>query len=62
MKQVEYLAWCVNRRTAQEEFLFNLCDNDFDKLLELEAKMKKHFIHYCPGDKDEVEKLLKLAL
>lgn len=60
MKEVELLAMCVNRRLQQEEYLFELCGNDSFKLLHLEAQIKKHFIAYCPSDKESVEHILSL--
>ena len=48
-----------NRRLGQVLFLFELCDWNYDKLQKLEITIKKKFIRYCPGDKEEIEKLLK---
>lgn len=60
MKQLEVLAQCVNRRLEQERFLFELCGQDFWKLLLLEIKIKNHFIAYCPGDTHSVNHILSL--
>lgn len=49
-----------NRSLNQIKFLFELCDNDFEKLTKLENKIKDNFLFYCPGDKEEVEKVLNL--
>lgn len=59
-QNLKHLADCVNRSDNQIKQLFDLCDKDFDKLLELEAKIKKYFISYCPKDKKEVEEILNL--
>jgi len=61
-KLLVYFQWVNNRSANQTELLYTLCDNDFEKLMELAAKMKKHFVSYCPADKEEVDKLLKLEL
>lgn len=60
MNRLELLSWVSNRRLQQTEFLYELCGNDFDKLLEVEAKLKKHHLQYCPGDMDELNKVLSL--
>ena len=49
-----------HRSKAQTNFLFDLCEGDLQKLAMLEERIKNNFIHYCPGDKEEVEKILKL--
>ena len=50
----------TNRSKAQTNFLFDLCDGDFQKLVRLEEKIKNNFLGYCPGDKEEVEKILAM--
>ena len=52
------MSFVANRSDAQTKFLFDLCDKDFDKLLELEAKIKANFIYACPNDKQAVEEIL----
>lgn len=59
---LEHLSWITNRGSAQTQMLFDLCDQNFDKLLELEAKIKKNRLSYCPGDKDSVVKILQMSL
>ena len=51
----------VNRSKNQTQFLFNLVDGDFEKLKQLEVQLKNCFCYYCPGDKEEVENVLKLT-
>ena len=48
----------TNRSKSQTQFLFQLVDGDFEKLKELEMKIKNTHSFYCPGDTSEVEKLL----
>lgn len=47
-----------NRRLGQVMFLYELCDYNFEKLCSLEEKIKNNHIHYCPGDKEEIEKII----
>lgn len=61
-KLLKYYCWACNRSMNQTMQLMDLCDNDFERLMELTAKMKKHFVMYCPATKDEVTELLKLKL
>ena len=50
---------CVsNRSLNQTKLLFELCDNDFEKLMKVEACVKKTFVSYCPGDKELVNELV----
>ena len=50
---------CVsNRSLNQTKLLFDLCDNDFEKLMKVEACVKKTFVSYCPGDKELVNDLV----
>ena len=46
----------TNRSKGQTNFLFDLCDGDFQKLVRLEEKIRNNFLGYCPDDKEEVEK------
>jgi len=50
-----------NRAEAQTQFLFNLLDGDFNKLCELEEKIKNNFLFFCPDSKEEVNKILKMG-
>jgi len=50
---------CIsNRSLNQTKLLFELCDNDFEKLMKVEACVKKTFVSYCPGDKELVNDLV----
>ena len=51
----------TNRKMAQETFLFDLLDGDFDKLVLLEEKLHRNFVFYCPGDLEECEKVLDMG-
>lgn len=48
----------TNRSKSQTNFLYGLCDGDFQKLVLLEEKIKNNFLSYCPSTKDEVNKIL----
>ena len=50
----------TNRSKGQTNFLFDLCDGDFQKLVRLEEKIRNNFLSYCPDDKEEVEKILAM--
>lgn len=58
---LEFLVTKTQRSKTQTQFLFQLVDGDFEKLKQLECQIKNCFLFYCPGDKDEVEKVLKLT-
>lgn len=58
--RLNFLISKFNRSKNQTNFLYNLVDGDFDKLLVLELKIKRNFIHYCPGDVDSVNDILKM--
>jgi hypothetical protein len=51
----------VNRSKNQEQFLFNLVNGDFEKLLQLEMQLYNCFFFYCPGDINDVEKIINMV-
>jgi len=57
---LEKLTDFTNRSKGQTLFLFELCDNDFDKLLLLEKKLKEFYCNFCPGTKERVEEFLNM--
>jgi hypothetical protein len=57
---LDALSDTVHRGYSQLKELYELCDYDLDKLMELERKLKSNFLSYCPGDKEEVEKCLAM--
>lgn len=60
---LKYFAWVANVSLNQTKFLYELCGNDFEKLMELQAKRRKHFpVGGCPNDKETVDEILKLEL
>lgn len=61
-KLLKYYTLVDNRSMNQTLQLFDLCDNDFERLMEVSAKMKKHHVYACPANKVELEELLKLEL
>lgn len=52
----------TNRSLAQTIFLFELCDHSLFKLAKLEENIKNLCLFYCPGDKEEVEKILAMEI
>lgn len=59
-QRLDELTSVTNRSDGQTQFLFQLVDGDFRKLMLLESKIKTNHVGYCPGDKEEVEKILNL--
>lgn len=49
-----------NRSKPQTKLLFELCNENFEELVLLEKQILVHLVHYCPGDREEVDKLLLL--
>ena len=58
--KLDFVSNKFNRSKSQVQFLYQLVDGDFEKLLQLEVQMKNLFVSYCPGDKEEVEKLFQI--
>lgn len=56
------LSWVNNRGSGQVSLLFELCGNDFEKLMYLLAVMKKYAVFGCPDNEQEVNDLLKKSL
>lgn len=52
------LSWLANRSLNQTNFLFDLCDKDFDKLLKYEAYKKRTMTYGCVGDKESLDEAL----
>jgi len=50
----------TNRSNGQTIELFRLCDNDFEKLKQLEMQIRNCFIFYSPADKEEIEKIMNM--
>ena len=57
---VDLLSTIFNRSIGQTKELVILCDNDYDKLYNLELNIKRQSIFYCPGDRQEINKILNL--
>jgi len=49
------LSWTANRSLNQTKFLFELCDNDFEKLFKYEAYKKRSMTYGCAGDKEALD-------
>lgn len=50
----------TNRSRGQTEMLLGLLDGDWDKVRELEKRIRGHHLGYCPGSKEECEKILAM--
>lgn len=59
-KEMDWLTDQTGRHSRQTQFLFELVDYDFEKLKALESQLKNCFLFSCPGDKEEVERILNL--
>lgn len=46
------------RSKGQTQFLFNLVDGDYNKLVELEEQLKNTFSNFCPDTKEEVNEVM----
>jgi len=57
---IDKISTIFNRSVQQTNFLFELMDNDFQKLIDLELKIKNNFIHYCPSNLNEVDSIMKI--
>ncbi len=57
--QLLTLAWVSNRGFHQTNFLFELCGQDFFKLMKLEAYLKKTQSFTCPNDVETVETMVR---
>ena len=60
-KLADRLTKITNRSLGQTQFLFELCDYDFEKLLDTERKIWNNFLFYCPGNKEELNRILDLG-
>lgn len=59
-ERLNWLTDRTNRSNRQTIYLYQLLDANFEKLIQLEIKIKNCFISYCPASKDEVEKIMKM--
>lgn len=59
-ERLQWLTEKTGRSQLQTQFLYDLCDGDFEKLKRLEVKIKTCHLHYCPGDKEAVEEVLDM--
>ena len=60
-ERLNWLTSKTNRSNGQTQFLFQLVDGDFEKLKQLEIQLKNCFFSACPGDKEEVDKVMKMT-
>lgn len=58
-EKITQLSFISNRSISQTKQLFILCNNDFSKLYNLEAFLKKFHIFATPSTAKEVEAILK---
>ncbi len=58
--RLNWLTDRTNRSNGQTHFLFQLVDGDFEKLKQLEMKIKNCFYSACPDDKENVEEVMNM--
>lgn len=61
-ERMDWLTDRTNRSKNQTQFLFDLLDGDWNRLLLLEVKVKNNFLYYCPGDLESVVEVESLPL
>ena len=59
-EQLEWLTDRTNRSKRQTQFLFQLVDGDFERLKQVELQIKNCFYSACPGNKDELNRLMSM--
>jgi len=62
-KTKDHLDWLTDktsRSVGQTKMLLELVDNDFEKLVDLEVKIKECFLSYCPSDKESVKEVMDM--
>jgi hypothetical protein len=57
---IDYITNITNRSINQTKFLLELCNYDYSRLCLLEEQIANNFIHYCPSDKIEIDKILNM--
>ena len=55
---ISKISTVFNRSIQQTNFLFELLGNNYQRLIDLELKIKNNFINYCPGDLEDVEVIM----
>ena len=59
-ERLNWLTDRTNRSNGQTQFLFQLVDGDFEKLKQLEMKIKNCFYSACPADKETVDEVMNM--
>jgi hypothetical protein len=57
-ERMDQLTSSTNRSNTQTQFLFQLVDGNYEKLVELEKKMKALSCSYCPDTKEELDNIM----
>lgn len=60
--KLEWFSNITNRSKRQTEMLYDLVGGNWDKLKELELKIRIGHIQYCPSSKKEVNEILEAPL
>jgi len=59
-ERLNWLTDRTNRSNGQTQFLFQLVDGDFEKLKQLEMKIKNCFYSACPADKETADEVMNM--
>lgn len=59
-ERLNWLTDKTNRSNGQTLFLFQLVDGNFEKLKQLEIKIKNIFYSACPADKEAVQEVMRI--
>ena len=60
-EQLKSITDKTNRSFGQTQHLYTLVYGDFEKLKQLEMKIKNCLCFYCPGDRKEVDQIMKMS-
>jgi hypothetical protein len=59
---IDTISSIFNRSVHQTNQLLEILDNDYNKLIEVEWRIKNLFIFYCPMGKEECDEILNQEL
>jgi len=59
-ERLNWLTDRTNRSNSQTQFLYQLVDGDFERLKQLETKIKNCFYSGCPADNETVEEVINM--
>lgn len=57
-EKLDFIVERTNMHPMQVQFLFQLVGGNYERLKQLEEKLKNNFVPYCPSTVNEVERVL----